>query len=1011
MFAVILAALTASAYDFVSGGICYTITGDRTVEVDGIDEDYSGSVNSITIPSAVSNGGKVYQVTRIGQSAFVLRSDLRSVSIPATVTSIGMNAFFSSGLTHITIPQSVTAIGDRAFAKCNNLVIITVESGNAVYDSRNRCNAIIETATNTLLAGCRTTVIPKTVTAIGNLAFFSCTGMTSVTIPHAVTTIGDLAFNGCSDLTSVTIGCGMTSIGSGAFGGCSALTAVNCWADVPPTIQSDTFDESTYSSATLTVSFDSWSKYLTGYWNNFSNTGRKYYDFMLNGSCYFITGDNTVRLARGGSTTNCVGEVVIPSSVTYEGVTYQVTSVGMEAFYYKTLLTSVKIPNTVTSIGDDAFNMCYILESVDIPNTVTFIGREAFADCYALKKVTLPEGLTGLSYAMFKSSGITSLTIPSTVRVIGNDVFYGCSHLTSIIIPAGVTDIFSDAFVGCKRLITVTCLATTPPELEWDPDPFSSYQYENTILWVPRGCLNAYQRDGSWNKFQTIKEFACDFEVNGIYYNITGDRTVEVTRGPYSGSVDIPAMTSYSGSVYRVTAIDEFAFNACSQLSSVSIPASVTSISCYSFVGCNGLESITVASGNTVYDSRDNCSAIIETAGNRLVAGCKNTVIPSTVTEIGNFAFYACTELNSLNLPNSVTRIGNNAFSQCFGLTSITIPNSVTTIGHGAFSECEYMTDVTIGSGVTSIDDEAFNDCYRLKTVVCFATTPPAIQPNTFYSSTYSGGSLWVTEGCKSAYQAAANWSGFSSINEITYDFKVNGICYNITGSNTVEVTSSPIKYHDSVIIPSTVTYNGRTYQVTRIGTYAFENCTGLKNVVIPNSVTCIDDAAFSGSYSLGSVIIPNSVTTVGWYAFYNCGLDSLTIGKGVTTIGEHAFDGNWWMKTVTCLATAPPPITENVFDYDNYGQCTLKVPSGCKSAYQAADFWKNFYIIQELSGSRGDVNNDGQVNITDVTMLISAIMTENYSTINAANGDMNGDGNVNITDVTMLINTVMTSR
>ncbi|MBQ8256970.1 MAG: leucine-rich repeat domain-containing protein, partial [Bacteroidaceae bacterium] len=207
---------------------------------------------------------------------------------------------------------------------------------------------------------------------------------------------------------------------------------------------------------------------------------------------------------------------------------------------------------------------------------------------------------------------------------------------------------------------------------------------------------------------------AHDFEVDGIFYNITDAtaKTVEVTckgdsyseYNEYSGSVIIPSTVSYNSTVYDVTSIGDHAFVDCDGLTSVTIPNSVTSIGGHAFFYCYGLASIVVDDGNSVYDSREGCNAIIETATNTLIAGCKNTIIPGSVTSIGDYAFYLCTGLTSVEIPSSVTSIGNYAFSDCSGLTSIEIPNSVTSIGISAFNRCSGLTSITVNSGNSLYD-------------------------------------------------------------------------------------------------------------------------------------------------------------------------------------------------------------------------------------------------------------------------------------------------------------------
>ena len=235
LLALLLAMLpqVASAYDFMVDGLCYNKNVDGTsvtVTYEGTGADgygYSNLNGDLVIPPSVTYDGTTYSVTKIGDTAFRNCTGLTSVTILNSVTEIGSSAFYGcsgltsvtignsvttignrafsgcTGLTSVTIPNSVTSIGWSAFRNCTGLTSIVVENGNPKYDSRNSCNAIIETESNTLITGCQSTIIPNSVTKIGDFAFSGCSGLTDVTIPSSVTSIGNFAFGGCTGLTSI----------------------------------------------------------------------------------------------------------------------------------------------------------------------------------------------------------------------------------------------------------------------------------------------------------------------------------------------------------------------------------------------------------------------------------------------------------------------------------------------------------------------------------------------------------------------------------------------------------------------------------------------------------------------------------------------------------------------------------------------------------------------------------------------------------------------------------------
>ena len=639
---------TLNAYYTIATAGEHTITYGYTSSSFASQQFVTCDIETIEIPTGFSLDRGVFAYSK-----------LKTCTLPSDLSTLNEEVFYHcEELTGLTIPANVTKIYKRFAPKCPNLASLVVDTDNTTYDSRDNCNAIIETSTNKMIYSCASTTIPASVTALGDGAFDDNNGIKKVVIPKTVTSIGDWVFSYTSGMTDCIIESEITEIGCNMFSGCYALSSLT----LPATVTSTSSNSFQYCEKLKEIHFggttEQWKAVSIYSWGNVpddviiyctdgkvdkngnvtkyetrvvctynvtqttGNTQLTYESLTLSnhftsmevdgtevtlatGYTFTTTGEHTVKFTLKDSTTignqafyNCksLTSVTIPNSV---------TTISGDAFC-NTSLISVTIPDSVTSIGNNAFRECSRLTSVTIGNGVTSIGNYAFSNCRILTSVTIGSGVTSIEdFAFSYCTGLTSVTIGSSVTNIGNQAFEYCSGLTSVTIPDSVTSIGDSAFNGCENLTSVT---------------------------IGSGVTS----------------------IGGRAFNGCENLT----------SVTIPN---------SVTSIDDYAFQECYSLTSVTIGSGVTSIGQQAFNNTPWYKSYSADTANQY----GNIIYINNVAYEATSTGITSCEFKEGTVSIGGAAFYNCTSLTSIVIPDSVTSIGDYAFEHCSGLTSITYNGTV----------------------------------------------------------------------------------------------------------------------------------------------------------------------------------------------------------------------------------------------------------------------------------------------------------------------------------------------
>ena len=500
---------------------------------------------------------------------------------------------------------------------------------------------------------------------------------------------------------------------------------------------------------------------------------------------------------------NYSGTVIIPESVVYNDSTFTVTQIGDHAFSNCGGLKSVTIPNSVVSIGEYAFYFCSNLESIDIPSSVSSIDNFAFTSCSNLNTLSIPGNVKSIGTSAFNGcKNIASLELSEGIESIGSYAFENCKKLLSVTIPSTVKTIGSQTFANMDALVSIS---VAPGNTIYDSRNNCNAIIEKASNTLISGCQSTIIPESITSIGEYAFYFCSNLESIDIPSSVSSIGNFAFTSCSNLNTLSIPGCVKSIGtSAFNgckniaslelsegIETIGSYAFENCDKLLSVNIPSTVKTIDSQTFANMDALVSISVAPGNTIYDSRNNCNAIIEKASNTLISGCQSTIIPESITSIGEYAFYFCSNLESIDIPSSVTSIGNFAFTSCSNLNTLSIPGNVKsigtsafngckniaslelsegieTIGSYAFENCKKLLSVTIPSTVVSIGSSAFRNCNQLIKVVSMIRNPFPID-DTVFSSIKSNAVLYVPVGTKEAYLTTDGWN-FADILENNND-------------------------------------------------------------------------------------------------------------------------------------------------------------------------------------------------------------------------------------------------
>ena len=839
--------------------------------------------------------------------------------------------------------------------------------------------------------------IPSTVITIGKAAFYLCSSLTSLTLPNSVQTINDQAFREAG-LTQITLSNHLTRIGYGTFFKCNALQNIT----LP---------------------------------NSLTSMGRMC--FQDSESLTSVTLGSGLAVIPAQCFTFCenLSNINFPSTL---------SKIDNYAFY-GTNLSSFVPTNGLDSIGYAAFQGCANLATVSIPASVSFIDGSVFADCPLLDYITVDDAnpyymsVSGslltkdrTTFILFPpAQSITEYDLPfESITTIKSGAFYGATNLKRIAIPASVNTIEYSAFTDCSNLIE---FLVDKNNANYMSDDGVLYRKDGGVahLLIQYPLARPDKHYSILNTTDTIEAaaFAYCSQLESVYI----PKSVRyMSSNTFSGSMSLKRAVIDEG----LTEIPYRAFFDCENLQSLYLPSTVQTIDLYAIAYTFNLSDLTIAVNG-------NAPAINEYAfygiGADLTDGFVTVYVPSgmaskysgydswfdgmaSFADISPIASGTAFTVDSLNYQTvdaalntkvtgvtstdlvdpgippmvayqgnlcTVTSLANNALKSCTKMIRAEVPFTVKTIGNYCFYNCSKVKKAILREGLEKVGLYAFAYIGQL----CDITIPAS-----------------VNDMSSNAFIADTKLTGIYANESSNYYTSIDGVLFS---KDRKRLVSFPDAKTDNYTVPDGTQIISRE---------SFRNDPLLSSIAMPQSLREILGYAFMGCTALQSVEVPNGVTTIGEYAFYNCSsLTSADLPATLTSLGYYSFANVSSLATLTVRATTPPtcetyfyPRTGETFEpftSQQYSNTQLIVPRGCAQAYRDADIWKKFQNITEadfpVETLRGDANNDGEVDINDVTLLIDYVLGKGV-TVNITAADVNFDDMIDINDVTMIINYVL---